>query len=172
MAYAQPSPALPRPTHPMAKTGYGKRAVGDESPHADADFAHLCPRDAEFQALEAVTAVVHGNVRAPPCAMVQRVTVLDYIRNMAEKVKFSVSLDVELGTALRQYAAAEDEQISAVISRALEQYLDNRRVIREGLRAMDEYFDEHGWPTPEEQAEAQAWVDNLFGAEHREQRSA
>jgi hypothetical protein len=48
VAYAQPSPALPRLTHPMAKTGYGKRAVGDEPPHADADFAHLCPRDAEF----------------------------------------------------------------------------------------------------------------------------
>ncbi|GAA2637295.1 hypothetical protein GCM10010307_34720 [Streptomyces vastus] len=48
VAYAQPNPVLPRPTHPMAKTGYGKRAVGDESPHADADFAHLCPRDAEF----------------------------------------------------------------------------------------------------------------------------
>lgn len=91
---------------------------------------------------------------------------------MAEKVKFSVSLDAELGTALRQYAAAEDEQISAVISRALEQYLDNRRVIREGLRAMEEYFDEHGWPTPEEQAEAQAWVDDLFREEHQEQRGA
>ncbi|WP_406331702.1 hypothetical protein [Streptomyces sp. NBC_00203] len=32
----------------MANTGYGKRAVGDEDPHADVDFAHLCPRDAEF----------------------------------------------------------------------------------------------------------------------------
>ncbi|WP_328769929.1 hypothetical protein [Streptomyces sp. NBC_00286] len=91
---------------------------------------------------------------------------------MAEKVKFSVSLDAELGTAVRQYAAAEDEQISAVISRALEQYLDKRRIVREGLRAMDEYFDEHGWPTPDEQAEARAWVDDLFAEEHREQRSA
>lgn len=31
----------------MAKTGYGKRSVGDEDPHADPDFAHLIPRDAE-----------------------------------------------------------------------------------------------------------------------------
>ncbi|MFJ4829354.1 hypothetical protein ACIP79_05420 [Streptomyces sp. NPDC088747] len=32
----------------MANTGYGKRAVGDETPHTDADFAHLCPRDGEI----------------------------------------------------------------------------------------------------------------------------
>jgi hypothetical protein len=32
----------------MAKTGYGKRSVGDEDPHADPDFAHLSPRDAEI----------------------------------------------------------------------------------------------------------------------------
>lgn len=48
MAYAQPSAALPSPSHPMAKTGYGKRSVGDEDPHADPDFAHLSPRDAEI----------------------------------------------------------------------------------------------------------------------------
>lgn len=48
MAYAQPSPALPSPSHPMANTGYGKRATGDEDPHADPDFAHLSPRDAEI----------------------------------------------------------------------------------------------------------------------------
>lgn len=96
----------------------------------------------------------------------------DYIRNMAEKVKFSVSLDAELGRALRQYAEAQDEQISAVVSQALERYLEDRRVIREGLQAMEEYFDEHGWPTPEEQAEAQAWVDDLFRDERKERRSA
>ncbi|MBG0853583.1 hypothetical protein I2W78_17455 [Streptomyces spinoverrucosus] len=32
----------------MAKTGYGKRLAGDEDPHADADFAHLSPRDREI----------------------------------------------------------------------------------------------------------------------------
>ncbi|MFJ9154879.1 hypothetical protein ACIRP7_44165 [Streptomyces sp. NPDC102270] len=31
----------------MAKTGYGKRSAGDEDPHADPDFAHLSPRDAD-----------------------------------------------------------------------------------------------------------------------------
>ncbi|MDX3492559.1 hypothetical protein ACKI1I_00825 [Streptomyces turgidiscabies] len=32
----------------MANTGYGKRATGDEEPHADPEFAHLCPRDREI----------------------------------------------------------------------------------------------------------------------------
>lgn len=32
----------------MAKTGYGKRSVGDENPDADPNFAHLSPRDAEI----------------------------------------------------------------------------------------------------------------------------
>ncbi|WP_055628574.1 hypothetical protein [Streptomyces hirsutus] len=91
---------------------------------------------------------------------------------MAEKVKFSVSLDAALGTALRECAAAEDEQISAVISRALEQYLGNRRLLREGQRAMEEYFDEYGWPTPGEMAEADARIDALFGETSEERRSA
>ncbi|WP_328561768.1 hypothetical protein [Streptomyces coelicoflavus] len=91
---------------------------------------------------------------------------------MAEKVKFSVSIDAELGTALRQFAAAEDEQISAVISRALEQYLSNRRLLREGLRAMEEHFDEHGWPTPDEVAAADERIAALFGETPEERRSA
>lgn len=48
VACAYPSPALPSPSHPMAKTGYGKRPAGDEDPHADADFAHLSARDREI----------------------------------------------------------------------------------------------------------------------------
>ncbi|WP_432184135.1 hypothetical protein [Streptomyces tendae] len=32
----------------MANPGYGKRRAGDENPHADPDFAHLPPREAEI----------------------------------------------------------------------------------------------------------------------------
>lgn len=48
VAYANLSPALPSPAHPMANPGYGKRRAGDEDPHADPDFAHLSPREAEI----------------------------------------------------------------------------------------------------------------------------
>lgn len=48
VAYANLSPALPAPSHPMANPGYGKRLAGDEDPHADPDFAHLNPREAEI----------------------------------------------------------------------------------------------------------------------------
>ncbi|MEU3734044.1 hypothetical protein AB0E81_32320 [Streptomyces sp. NPDC033538] len=47
VACANLSPALPAPSHPMANPGYGKRLAGDEDPHADPDFAHLLPREAE-----------------------------------------------------------------------------------------------------------------------------
>ncbi|MGY3203108.1 hypothetical protein [Streptomyces sp. TE5632] len=89
---------------------------------------------------------------------------------MAEKVKLSVSIDAELGTALRQYAAAEDEQISAVISRALEQYLDDRRLIRAGLRAMADYEAEYGSFSEQEMAEADAWAADLFAPRPGEER--
>lgn len=91
---------------------------------------------------------------------------------MAEKVKFSVSVSAELGRALRECAEAEDEQISAVVSRALEHYLDDRRVIRAGLRAMDEHFDEHGWPTAEEAGEADAWAADVLNRAGEECRTA
>ncbi|MGW5866247.1 hypothetical protein ACWFRJ_29135 [Streptomyces sp. NPDC055239] len=48
MAYANPNPVLPSPSHPLAKTGYGKRLADDEEPYAEADFAHLHPRDADI----------------------------------------------------------------------------------------------------------------------------
>jgi predicted transcriptional regulator len=94
---------------------------------------------------------------------------------MAEKVKFSVSLDAELGKALRQCAEAEDEQISAVVSRALEAYLGHRKRMRDGREAMVEYQEQYGMFTEEERAKARARVAELMGwgeAETTEVRSA
>jgi predicted transcriptional regulator len=91
---------------------------------------------------------------------------------MAEKVKLSVSVSAELGAALRECAEADDVQLSTVVSRALEEYLDKRRTIRAGMEAMEEHFEEHGWPTPEAMSETEARIDALFGEDREERRSA
>lgn len=91
---------------------------------------------------------------------------------MAEKVKFSVSVSAELGAALRECAEADDVQLSTVVSRALERYLDDRRRIRAGLAEMDQYELEYGTFSHQEMAEADAWIDGLLGRPGEERRSA
>ncbi|MCA6094721.1 hypothetical protein LE181_21425 [Streptomyces sp. SCA3-4] len=51
MADANPS-AVARPPHayPMAKPGYGKKSVPDQTPRTATDFAHLPPREAQVAA--------------------------------------------------------------------------------------------------------------------------
>ncbi|MEW1721071.1 hypothetical protein [Streptomyces sp. NPDC093109] len=46
VAAADFSPALPTPAHPLANPGYGKRSAPEQLPRGEADFAHLCPREA------------------------------------------------------------------------------------------------------------------------------
>ena len=99
-------------------------------------------------------------------------TTADYIWNMAEKMKFSVSLDPDLGRALRDAAEAEGIQISTLVSHALQPYLDRHRVLREGLRAMKEYQEEHGRFSASELTEAEARNTALFGAQPEERKSA
>ncbi|WP_217250761.1 hypothetical protein [Streptomyces sp. AC602_WCS936] len=62
--------------------------------------------------------------------------------------------------------------ISAVISRALEQYLGARRLIRAGLRAMADYEAEYGPFSEQEMAEADARVAALFDPPGEERRTA
>ncbi|MCF2129779.1 hypothetical protein L1I79_25610 [Strepomyces sp. STD 3.1] len=59
-----------------------------------------------------------------------------------------------------------------MISRALEQYLDDRRVLRAGLRAMADYESEYGPFSEAEMAEADARVAGLFGRPGEERRTA
>jgi predicted transcriptional regulator len=96
----------------------------------------------------------------------------DYVWNMGEKMKFSVSLDADIGEALRTAADEDQEQISAVVSHALSDYLDRRRIRLDGLKAMEEYQAEFGEFTEEERTEARAWVAELTGRDEGRRQSA
>jgi hypothetical protein len=50
MATEEPNPALPAPTHPMAKPGYGKHSVPGQAPRRKGDFDHLPVREAYLAA--------------------------------------------------------------------------------------------------------------------------
>jgi len=50
-----------------------------------------------------------------------------------------------------------------VVEQALAEQLKWERIRRDGLKAIDEYYQEHGYPTEEEMAEAAAQVEE----EHR-----
>jgi len=87
-----------------------------------------------------------------------------YIHNMAEKkAVLNVTVDESLAEQVREAAKFEHTTISSVVERALRQQLawELRRI--DGIRAIEEYYDQHGWPTAEEMAEAEAQV----AEEHR-----
>jgi predicted transcriptional regulator len=83
---------------------------------------------------------------------------------MAEKkAVLNVTVSESLAEEVRRTAKLEHTTISSVVERALREVLAWERKRQEGIRAIDEYFKEHGYPTPEEMAEAEARVDE----EHR-----
>jgi predicted transcriptional regulator len=78
---------------------------------------------------------------------------------MAEKkAVLNVTVSESLAEEVRRAAKLEHTTISSVVERALRQQLawELRRL--EGIRAIDAYFAEHGYPTPEERAAAEARV--------------
>ena len=83
---------------------------------------------------------------------------------MAEKkAVLNVTVSESVAATVRQIAALEGTTISSVVERALADELRWELIRRQGLAAIDEYYQEHGYPTPEEMAEAEARVDE----EHR-----
>jgi hypothetical protein len=83
---------------------------------------------------------------------------------MAEKkAVLNVTVAESVAAAVRRIAALEGTTISSVVERALADDMRWELKRREGLAAIDEYYREHGYPTPEEMAEAEARV----GEEHR-----
>ena len=83
---------------------------------------------------------------------------------MAEKkAVLNVTVSESVAETVRQIAALEGTTISSVVERALADEVRWERKRRDGLAAIDEYYREHGYPTPEEMAEAEARV----AEEHR-----
>lgn len=75
-----------------------------------------------------------------------------------KKAVLNVTVSESLAEDVRRTAKLEHTTVSSVVERALRQQLawELRRL--DSLRAIDEYFNEHGYPTAEEMAEADAQV--------------
>ena len=78
---------------------------------------------------------------------------------MAEKkAVLNVTVSESLAEEVRRAAKLEHTTISSVVERALRQQLSWELKRLEGIRAIDAYFAEHGYPSPEEEAAAEARV--------------
>jgi hypothetical protein len=79
---------------------------------------------------------------------------------MTEKKRIlNVTVDESLAAIVRQTAEREEVSISSVVEEALREHLEWEHIRRRGIAAIEEYYDQHGWPSPEVQAQAQAEVD-------------
>jgi post-segregation antitoxin (ccd killing protein) len=78
---------------------------------------------------------------------------------MSEKKRvLNVTVDESIAAEIRRTAAEQGVTISSVVEEALRETVEWERIRRDGIAAIQEYFDEHGWPTAEVQAEALADV--------------
>jgi Post-segregation antitoxin CcdA len=80
-----------------------------------------------------------------------------------KKAVLNVTIDESLAEEVRLAAALANSTISSVVEQALAEQLKWERIRRDGLKTIDEYYQQHGYPTEEEMAEAAAQVDE----EHR-----
>lgn len=76
-----------------------------------------------------------------------------------KKAVLNVTVSESLATAVREAAAASDSTISSVVERALAEHLAWERKRLDGIAAIDDYFSEHGYPTPEEEEAARIQVE-------------
>jgi post-segregation antitoxin (ccd killing protein) len=84
-------------------------------------------------------------------------------KRRTRKAVLNVTIDESLADEARLTAALTGTTISSVVEQALAEQLKWERIRRDGLTAIDEYYQEHGYPTEEEMAEAAAQVEE----EHR-----
>jgi post-segregation antitoxin (ccd killing protein) len=79
---------------------------------------------------------------------------------MTEKKRIlNVTVDESIAADVRRTAETEGVSISSVVEEALREHLRWEHIRLRGIAAIEQYYEEHGWPTADEQAEAQAKVD-------------
>jgi hypothetical protein len=78
---------------------------------------------------------------------------------MAEKkAVLNVTVAESLAEAVRQEAAIQGTTISSVVEAALAEHIKWFKIRADGLAAIEEDYRENGYPTPEEEAAAEAQV--------------
>jgi predicted transcriptional regulator len=83
---------------------------------------------------------------------------------MAEKkAVLNVTVSESLADEVRQTAKREHTTISSIVERALRDQLAWELKRLAGIRAIEAYYREHGYPTPEQDAE----IDVQLTEEHR-----
>jgi hypothetical protein len=96
-----------------------------------------------------------------------------------KKAVLNVTVAESVASAVRQEAAALGTTISSIVEAALAEQLKWFKIRADGLAAIEEEYKERGYPTPEEEAAAEAWVDEAerllaeaLAAEQRERGAA
>jgi Ribbon-helix-helix protein, copG family len=70
----------------------------------------------------------------------------------------NVTVSESIAATVRAIAARENRTVSSVVERALAEQVGWERIRLEGLPTIDEYYQQVGYPTPEERARAAAEV--------------
>jgi hypothetical protein len=92
-----------------------------------------------------------------------------------KKAVLNVTVPASMAEAVRSAATSRNVTISSVVEAALAEQLKWYKIRADGLAAMDELYQQIGYPTPEQVAAAEAAVDEeerliaeMLEAERRE----
>ncbi len=77
-----------------------------------------------------------------------------------KKAVLNVTVPESMAEAVREEAATRNVTISSVVEAALAEQLKWYKIRADGLAAMDELYQQIGYPTPEQAAAAKAAVDD------------
>jgi predicted transcriptional regulator len=79
-----------------------------------------------------------------------------------KKQVLNVTVDAEIAETVRLVAKQQHRTVSSVVEEALAKEVEWERIRQEGLRAMEEYHEKYGYPSPEVTARVEAEIDEML----------